>query len=225
MRSWCQVRGLPEALAPSKATLIRRRGEVTGFLPDLRDVLPRRRVVAIDGIGFELRGAGRRFADKHRGLRRHEFDKLHVCVVTGIALGWVVTPGRGPGSGDVSVGPDLLKLASQVVEVGALPADQAYDAKPCWSAAGRWVVCEPKSKAAYGLHPDRDQALAQIGKVGPVVWKERRGYHGQSLVESAFGALKKRFEGRLKYRRFDNRTAEISAIVGAHNLWLLTELS
>lgn len=134
---------------------------------------------------------------------------------------WVVTPGDGPGTGDVSIGPRLIREAALVNEEPAgVLADRAYDAKSCYVAAedtGCTLYAVPKDNAARGLHHDRDVHLAQIGRIGPPRWKKRVGYGQRSQVESAFSALKRVMGDRTRARSFEGAAAEVSSRIWLYN--------
>jgi hypothetical protein len=204
---------------PDHSTLCRRRRGLDWDPPRLR----RGQVIVIDATGITVRSTGPWLSAKSKDPRKARFVKLHAGVdqQTGEIVSHVVTPGDGALTGDVSLGPRLIRDAGRVVEQPAgVLADRAYDAKSCYQAArdvGSELFCVPKDNAARGLHPDRDTHLAQIGRLGPPRWKKRVGYGQRGQVESVFSALKRTTSDRTRARSFEGAVAEINARVWLHN--------
>ena len=204
---------------PDYSTICRRRRELAWDPPRLR----RGQVIAVDATGITVRSTGPWLADKGWDKSKSRFVKLHAGIdqQTGEILSFVVTKADGQGSGDVSVGPRLIREAARVNEdcAGVL-ADRAYDAKTCYVAAkdtGTTLYAVPKDTAVRGLHPDRDTHLDQIGRVGPSTWKRRVGYGQRAQVESVFSALKRTTGDRTRARSFEGALAEIKARVWLYN--------
>lgn len=102
-------------------------------------------------------------------------------------------------------------------------ADRAYDASSCYEparAAAGVLLTPPKDKARRGLHPDRDRHLAQIGRLGPPLWRQRVGYGDRSHVEGGFSALKRTTGHASNARSLQGAVAEITARVNCYNTWL-----
>lgn len=219
---------------PDAATFCRRRRD-----PEVVDALSRAGFAALeaassgpvtlllDATGVSLRRDGDWHRNKHKGggdRRRGRFVKLHAGVdeATGAVVAAAVTGGDGRGSGDASQGPALIREAASRVRVGAVVGDGAYDSKACHAVArgaGATMIAPPHSGAAYGLHPDRDRHLAQVGRIGEAEWKRRVGYHRRSLVESAFGALKDATGHSSRATSRAGATSEVLARIALHNQW------
>lgn len=211
----------PDAPVPSFATLCRRRRTLDWDPPRLAAGC----VLAIDATGVTCYSAGEWLRDKHRDLRRASFVKLHVGVdaATGEVRSFEVTASTGRGSGDASVGPELIDAAAQRGGVSAVLADRAYDTRRCYEAADRGggrLVTPPKDNATRGLHPHRDEHLAQIGQLGPPGWKRRVGYGQRAQVESFFGCYKRVFTGRVRARSLEGARAELAGRVAVWNMWV-----
>lgn len=185
-------------------------------------------VLLLDATGVSLRRDGDWNRNKHaRGrtdARKGRFVKLHAGVdeQTGCVLTAVVTGGDGKGSGDSSQGPVLTATAAQGTELAVVIGDGAYDTRACHTAArqaGAKMVAPLAANAAYGLDPGRDIHLAQIGRLGPPLWKRKVGYHRRSLVESTFGALKDTTGHTSRATSRAGATAEIHARIALHNQW------
>ena len=222
-RITCEMRRLGVIdQAPDYSTICRRRRALEWRPPRLR----KGQVIVIDATGITVRATGPWLYAKSKDKRRARFVKLHACIdqQTGEFLSFVVTPGDGAGTGDVSVGPRLIREAGKVNEdpAGVL-ADRAYDAKSCYVAAedtGCTLYAVPKDNAARGLHPDRDTHLDQIGRIGPPAWKKRVGYGQRSQVESAFSALKRVMGDRTRARSFEGAVAEVASRIWLYNQML-----
>lgn len=215
--------GAPQVAVPDHSSICRRRRSVA-FRPPPRRAGPV--TIAIDATGVTLATPGPWTKDKYGDHRRSRFVKLHAAidVSTGEFTAAVVTDAAGEGTGDVSVGPELIDEASAGGPLAAVLADRAYDARDCYEAARRGggvLITQPKDNARRGLHPDRDLHLAQIGGLGPPAWRERVGYGDRSHVEGAFSALKRTTGHRSRARGLEGAAAEILARVNLYNAWLL----
>jgi hypothetical protein len=206
--------------SPDYSTICRRRVSLKWDPPALR----KGQAIVINATGVTVRDTGPWLREKHGDNRRARFVKLHAATYcgTGEFLAVEVTPAGGRGSGDVSVGPRLIRQAALVChDPPGILADRAYDAESCYDAAGEVgsrLVTPPKDNAARGLHPVRDTHLHQIGRLGPPTWKRRIGYGRLTVgsgaqVESSFGALKKMFSDRTRAQSFVGARAEILAWV------------
>lgn len=208
-----------DVAAPSFATICRRRRELVWDPPLLR----KGQVIVIDATGITVRSTGPWLYQRTKDHRRARFVKFHAAIdqQTGEVLAFEITLSDGPGSGDVSVGPRLIKEAAKVNESPAgVLADRAYDAKSCYQAAndvGCSLYTIPKNNATRGLHPDRDTHLDQIGRIGPPKWKKKVGYGQRGQVESLFSALKRVMGDRTRATSFEGICAEISARVHLYN--------
>lgn len=214
--------------------------DVDGNVPDYTTICRRRKtlelpamptgpgplVLVIDASGITVRSPGRWIEERTRDRdpRRIKYVKLHVGIDAGSGelVASVITEADGPGSGDVSVGPALISCAGQRTKVSAVLADRAYDALVCYQAAediGSELFTVPKDNAAYGLHPDRDQHLAQVGRLGPPEWKRRTGYGQRSQVEAWFSAFKRATSDRVRARTGPGINAELQANLWTYNTW------
>ena len=204
---------------PDFSTICRRRRELNWAPPKLR----RGQVIVIDATGITVRATGPWLYQRTRDHRRSRFVKLHAAVdqQTGEILHFAVTRAAGRGTGDVSVGPELIREPAKISENPAgILADRAYDARGCYEAArdvGSALYTLPKDNARRGLHPDRDTHLDQIGRIGPPAWKKRVGYGQRSQVESAFSALKRVTGDRTRAHSFGGAVAEIFARISLYN--------
>ena len=177
----------------------------------------------MDGTGLTLSAPGAYYRDKHHDKRRGKYLILHAAIdtLTGELLAHVVTASTGPGSGDASQGPVLVKAAhARLTAAGdrlaGVVGDGAYSGAPMFAACasvGVPLVPNMPDNAAYGSHPDRDVVRAQHGRHGKPEWKRRTGYHERSLIESWNGALKRTVGERVASRREDNMVAEVDLMV------------
>jgi hypothetical protein len=198
-----QLSGLTGVQVPDYTTLSRRRKAVT-FIPPTRTGPV---VIAIDATGVTLCSPGEWTRNTYGDTRKATFVKLHgaVDVHTGQLHAAVVTDSSGRGTGDVSVGPVLIRDTAAGGPVTATLADQAYDARSCWEAArdaGGVLRAVPKNTAVRGLHPDRDVAITQIGRLGAPTWRVRVGYGDRAHVEGAWSAVKRTLGHRSRARSF-----------------------
>ncbi|MDA8298284.1 MAG: transposase [Actinomycetota bacterium] len=160
--------GAAQVAVPDHSSICRRRREI-GFRPPPRRAGPI--TIAIDATGVTLSTPGPWTKDKYGDKRRSRFVKLHAAidVAPGTFVAAVVTDAAGEGTGDVSVGPELIDEAAASGPLAAVLADRAYEARECYEAArraGGVLLKPPKDNARRGLHPDRDRHLAQIGRLG-----------------------------------------------------------
>lgn len=212
-------------LVPSRTTLHRRSLQMVFTPYQVDQVRAGNVVIALDGSGLALKSTSGWRRYKHGGTFHQRWVKIHVAidVETG---GWValeVTASDGKGSGDVSQGPGLIRAAAAVCgKVKAVLADRAYDAQTCYRAArkaGGVLVTVPKTTAAYGLDVDRDQHLAQIGRVGETRWKQLVGYGQRAHVEGGFSVHKHVFGEKLRAKTLRGARAEITLRATLWNLW------
>lgn len=204
---------------PDYSTICRRRRSLSWTPPALRSG----QVIVIDATGITVRNPGAWMRYRFKDTLAARFMKLHVAVdsQTGEVLAHRVTQAWGKGSGDVSVGPDLISEASLISRSPAcVLADRAYDARSCYEAAadiGSRLVTPPKERARRGVHLHRDEHLGQIGLLGPPEWKKRVGYGQRSQVESVFAALRQTFTDKVRSKSPEGATAELDARVWLHN--------
>lgn len=217
LRSW----GVVDCQIPSPSTICRRRRQLEFTPPAVTSDW----VLLIDATGISIRpGSGWR-TDKPGATdrRRGRYVKWHngIDAETGQVMVLEVTAADGPGSGDASVGPQLIDRAPSGVR--AVIGDGAYDTRSCYQAArnqGAVMIAPIPNTARYGLDPDRDQHLAQIGRIGPPEWKRRTGYHTRSLVEAGFSSSKAMFSDRTRALSLAGARAEIIARALLLNRWL-----
>jgi len=214
--------GLDPELAPDYSTLSKARGRVR--LRRGRGASP---ISLIDGTGISLATHGPWVQHKWRGdqMATHRFVRVTLVTdaATGAVLALVVTQETGEGTGEVS---QFEELVAQAARLGAttIIGDGAYDTHDCYVHArthGVRLIAPPRVTATYGLHPDRDCTLAQIGTHGPPEWKRRVNYHQRSRVEADIGALKSSFGDRTRARTFEGAVADITARASVQNLWRL----
>lgn len=208
---------------PDHVTLWRR-GQEVSFTPyQVEEVRKGRLVVVIDGTGLALRAVSGWRRYKHGGTFHQKWVKVHLGIdhQSGAVVALEVTASDGPGSGDVSQGPALIEQAARQ-GIRTVLADSAYDARKCYRAArehGAVLVTPPKQTAVYGLDPDRDQHLAQIGRVGERRWRDKTGYGRRAHVEEAIGVHKHIFGEHLRAQTLEGATGEIISRVNLYNLW------
>ena len=87
------------------------------------------------------------------------------------------------------------------------------------------LIAPPQINAKYGLNDERDKRLVQIGRIGPIDWKKRIGYHTRSLAKSSNWALKSAFGDKTRATSFKGAQARIIAHVLVYNLWLMDALA
>lgn len=205
-----------EADVPTYSTVCRRHK----FL-DLASLTPGRgAVVVVDSTGVSQVHPSMAYARKvGADPRRGRYVKLHLGVdpATGEVTAAEVTPSEGPGTGDVSVGPGLVRLASPSrVACG----DRAYDAKEVYKAAresGAVALVPPKATARRGLDPDRDVTLTRLDRLGTTRWRRAAGYGQRAQVESVNSVLKRRYGEDVRARTPEGRVVEVMVKVTAYN--------
>jgi hypothetical protein len=125
------LRGVGASLpTPDYATICRRRRGLTWEPPELR----KGHSIVVDATGITVRSTGAWLRDKHRNKSKTKFVKLHAAIDcdTGEFLSTWITEADGKGSGDVSVGPRLIREAAQFCHgPPGILGDRAYDAKSC----------------------------------------------------------------------------------------------
>jgi hypothetical protein len=206
--------------APHYSTICRRRRHLDWHPPAMRAGT----VLVIDATGIACMSRSEWMRLRAKDPRRTRFVKLHAGVdqVTGEVLAVEVTPAEGRGTGDVSVGPRLIRQAGTRGGLAAVLADRAYDARSCYEAAeehGGRLVTPPKDNARRGVHPHRDEHLSQIGLLGPPGWKRKVGYGQRAQVEGFFACFKRINGGRVRATTLDGQRAEIAAQVAVWNAW------
>jgi hypothetical protein len=217
-----EAAGLDPELAPDYSTLSKSRCRVR-----LRRGRASSPVALIDGTGISLATHGPWVQHKWRGDQLAEHRFVRVTLVTDAATGavvtCVVTRDGGEGTGEVSQFEYLVEAAAQQGATTII-GDGAYDTHDCYvhaAARGVRLIAPPRINAAYGLHPERDVTLAQIGMHTLSEWKRRVQYHQRSRVESDIGALKASFGDRTRARTFEGCRADILARASVTNLWRL----
>jgi hypothetical protein len=219
--------------SPDYTTISRRRRTLELDWPEPS---PGGHTLIVDGTGVRLDG-GHGWAEDKPGAkkgdrRRRKYLKLHLGIdaATGEMLAAIITESAGTGSGDVSVGPELIDEAAGFLQRCVTPAwlvggigDGAYDSVSCYhrmrvKGRGPWVA-PPASDAVRGRDPARDRHLAAIARRGLVAWKKEVGYHQRSLVESANHSLKTTVGLASRCRNFESQAAEI-----ATQLWVWATL-
>jgi hypothetical protein len=218
LRGWFRLSGLNPDLVPDHTTICRRRRH----LPT--PVLPTRQgpaVLVVDATGCSIRTAAGWHFDKPgaHDRRRTKYVKLHVGIDadTGVPVVGTVTAAAGPGSGDASQGPVLIKhAATRLATVGGHLAggigDGAYDSTGCYQVMqargrGMWLA-PPPTRARKGSHPVRDRHIDGVRRLGDV-YMDRVGYHQRSTVEACFGALKRTVGLTSRARTLDQQTRDI----------------
>ena len=217
-----EATGIDPDLSPDYTTLSKSRGRVR-----LRRGRGGSPISLIDGTGISLVTHGPWVQHKWRGdkLAEHRFVRITLVTdaATGAVLACVVTQETGMGTGEVSQFEHLVSEASRQ-GASTIIGDGAYDTFGCYESAaahGVRLIAPPRINATYGLHPDRDIALAQIGTHGMDEWKFLVGYHQRSRVESDIGALKASFGDRTRARTFEGSRADVLARASVKNLCLL----
>lgn len=177
-RDILEASGLDINLAPDYTTLSKARSRVR-----LRRGKSASLIGLIDGTGIALATHGPWVQHKWRADRMALHRFVRVTLVTdgssGAVLACVVTHETGEGTGEVS---QFEKLVTEAAEMGitTIIGDGAYDTHDCYEHAkdnGVRLITPPRCNAAYGLHPDRDVTLAQIGMHTEPEWKHRVHYH------------------------------------------------
>jgi transposase len=212
--------GLEASVVPCYSTICRRRRSLSWPDAPVRAGT----VLAIDATGISSHSRSEWMRLRVKDPRKTKFVKLHAGIdqATGEVLAFEVTQAEGRGTGDVSVGPRLIRRAGSRGGLCAVLADRAYDARSCYDAAerhGGQLITPPKNNARRGTHPHRDEHLAQIGALGPPEWKRRVGYGQRAQVEGFFACFKRINGGRVRATTLDGQRAEIAAQLAVWNAW------
>ncbi len=173
---------------------------------------------AIDSTGFGTAVYRRWYDAKYgREMREHAWVKAHVTIgtVTGVVTAVSVTEGS---VNDAPMLPELVAVTARRFTVAEVSADKAY-----LSHANLEAV------EAVGGVPYVPFKINSKGD-GPAAWRRMWGlftykqaeflshYHKRSNVESAFSAIKRKFGGAVRSRRFVAQVNEILCKVLCHNL-------
>jgi hypothetical protein len=218
LRDLFRLAGLDESLVPDFSTLCSRRGDVKLNPPKIKPG----GVLLIDGSGISYRAKGP-WAQQKYGTQRRRYVRLTLTVDadSGAITAAAVTPEEGEGTGEVSQVPALLEPQAPAALVG----DGAYDTREVYEYChqhGIRLVTPPRCTAVLGLHPDRDQVIRQVQRLGSKTWKEKSGYHCRSWVESAIGALKQTLGDVTSAHTFSGAQADVISRINVYNRWLAT---
>lgn len=217
--------GIDLKLVPTFSALARRAKGVTLPVVPLKGPV----VISMDSTGISVHPGGAWRHHKHGGVVSQKWVKWHVTrdVATGLILAETSTWSAGAGSGDCTQGVVMTKEAGENYDVTGVLADGAYDRKTMYEAAaslGAALITPPRTGAVYGLHPDRDRNMAQIGRLGLDVWKDRVGYGMRALSEGTFSQTKYSFGDSTRAKTLEGAKADLTYRAMAVNHWIQREL-
>jgi hypothetical protein len=172
--------------------------------------------IVLDSSGLKLYGEGEWSVRQHGASKPRQWRKIHIGVdVESRQIVAVVLTQNDVA--DCAVASELLDQVEG--EIAQVSADGAYDTWDVYEAIGgrgATGVIPPRRGSCIKQHGnshapplDRDEHLRQIRKRGRKKWKQSRGYHQRSLVETTIGRYKKRFGGRLQARCWENQVSEV----------------
>jgi transposase len=184
------------------------------------------RTWAIDSTGFRTTSFGAYCAGKYGAVKPHSFLKAHLSVGTRthIISSAVITESQGIGSADTNHFPKLLQeTANAGFVVDEILADKAYSSRANHTAAGD-VGAEaliPFKQGARGL-----ALAAPMWKKAYHYFELRRDefetrYHKRSNIESAIGAIKRKFGETLKSKNHVAQVNELLCKILAYNITVL----
>jgi hypothetical protein len=213
---------------PDHSTLSRRAGTL---------ILPRRSAsigvddepvhLLVDSTGLRLRGAGEWLVEKHGTKTRRSWRKLHIGMDanTGEIIAATLT------TKDVDDAAQVCSLLDQINgPLGSFTGDGAYDQDSVYQTvtdrdSDAMVIVPPRvtaalSDAAETEPTQRDLHLKSIVRKGRIGWQKASGYNKRSRVETAIGRFKQVIGNGLRFRKDENRAAEVAVAVDALNRML-----
>lgn len=232
-----QTQGFLESLAkrkleilsdiPDYTTMCKRMKSLNLAVKDFRKNKSESVAVAIDSTGisiYDMNDWHRKMSMKHRkntGLKRYK--KMHVMMdlESRQILDVKLTQSSGPGTGDYSVGKEFINNSKN--NIRSVVADGAYN------GIGMYVLCYKKNIHKVLIPPSRNHNLQKLflplyklkndaisyiraykdWDVGLKHWKEEKGYHIRSRIESYMAAFKRTFGRALKSKCDTRRKNEI----------------
>lgn len=178
--------------------------------------------VAVDATGISVTKSGGWVADKpgNKDKRRGKYRKLHTAVniTTGEILVYELTGSDGAGSGDGSVGPNLVEGLPDTTKV--VCADGAYTGQHMFEVTddlGVTLLVPLRQNSKYGRSKSRNQLLTQQSRIGRGTWKKRSGYHQRSQVESVYATLDRLVGNRVSTRTLGRNQIEMDIKVLWYN--------
>ncbi|MFT5288783.1 MAG: IS5 family transposase [Planctomycetota bacterium] len=197
--------------APDHTTLFRRARDLQ---VDLGLVTSKKPVhLIIDSTGLSIVGEGEWAADKHGGLGKRGWRKLHLGVDrAGMIRAHAMTDSSGD---DAKTGLKVIKKTKG--ELASVTGDAAYDTVAIYeqsaSRGARVVVPPARSASVSGGKPrsaERDKTIRRVAQGGRRRWKKESGYHRQGTVENAFFRFKSMLGDRLHARGLAAQKAEVA---------------
>lgn len=173
---------------------------------------------AVDATGFGTSVYRRWFDHKYgREMKEHTWLKCHaaVGVVTNVITAARVTEGDAH---DSPVFEGLVKQTAHTFEVRDVLADKAYlghrNLAVVAELGGEMIV--PFKVNSQGEGSEEWERLWHLFSLNRPAFLDR--YHQRSNVESAFSAIKRKFGGSVRSKRYDAQVNEILCKVLCHNL-------
>jgi hypothetical protein len=169
----------------------------------------------VDSTGLKVYGEGEWKVRKHGAGKHRTWMKMHVVMdvqsqqIKGVRL--------TSNSVDDSTGAIPL-IESIKYKVGSLRGDGGYDKHEFRKLLERKKVCQiipPQSNAVInnsGLAHlrERNKAVKRIGRIGRKKWKEQKGYHQRSTIETAMFRYKMIIGDRLAARKDSHQETEVA---------------
>lgn len=209
----------PMLRAPDYSTSCRRVNKLNIALEPHMD--PGRPVtIAVDASGVKVSDRGEWMRAKWR--RRRGFLKIHIAVDvrTRQIVAMEVTDDR---TGDGRMLVPLVTQARRRCNVVRVLGDGAYDSRLNFSfLAAKGVeagirVRRNSSRRARGCHARKMAVMEQLGD--PEAWKQRVGYGGRWMAETAFSVVKRVFGEYVMARRLPNMVLEMLLKASLYNLF------
>jgi hypothetical protein len=173
-------------------------------------------VLAIDSTGLKVYGEGEWKTRIHGYTYHRVWRKMHIAIDTETQQIQAVVISTN----DFKDGEVLDDLLDQVGEsVSKVVADSAYESFDNYEsieAIGAEPVVPPRTDAVVREHGNknkkpiaRDKVVQAIQETTREKWKQEKGYHVRSLVETAMYRFKTIFGGKLLARTLDSQIVEI----------------
>jgi hypothetical protein len=173
----------------------------------------------IDSTGIKVEGKGEWNARKHGGPKRRVWRKIYIGI-DGQTLEVRAVEITGSNTGDARMLPYLLNQIPHDQEIGSVTADGAYDTRRCHNAIADCDAAAviPPRRNVQPWKPTtagaiaRNDALCASRYLGRALWRNWRGYHRRSCVETKMHCVKLLGQ-RLMARDFDRQVTEDQGIM------------
>jgi len=177
---------------------------------------------AVDSTGFSTTAFGQYCIFKHKKIRKHKWQKLHLCtgVKTNVVTYAIVTDSN---VADITQFKELVELTSLNFDINEVSADKAYSSRANYDLLGKL--------GGQAFIPFKSNATGRAG--GSRLWRDAYHlfqlnrdefddhYHKRSNVETTIGAIKAKFGETLKSKSKIAQRNELLCKILAYNITVL----